>query len=163
MRLNVKDNQFVRKDELLYAIDERPYQYALENTVSEQATSGRPSRDEQRRISCHGECGFCRSGKYATAQKPGASERMRSRGSSGHAPSGLYANNNLHRLEPLLAKQICDGGRGGIKPELLKLPKLESSEDRPNLALTWPRPELELILGTARKQASTQVTNHLSP
>ena len=37
IRLNVKDNQFVKKGELLYEIDERPYQYALENAVSEQA------------------------------------------------------------------------------------------------------------------------------
>src|SRR5258707_10249274 len=38
MRLNVKDNQFVKKGEVLYEIDERRFQYALENALSEQAT-----------------------------------------------------------------------------------------------------------------------------
>ena len=30
VRLNVRDNQFVKKGVVLYEIDERPYQYALE-------------------------------------------------------------------------------------------------------------------------------------
>jgi multidrug efflux system membrane fusion protein len=37
IRLNVRDNQFVRQGELLYEIDERPYEYALKRAVSEQA------------------------------------------------------------------------------------------------------------------------------
>ena len=36
VRLNVRDNQFVKKGDLLYEIDERPYEYALERAVSEQ-------------------------------------------------------------------------------------------------------------------------------
>src|SRR6266404_535772 len=36
-RLNVRDNQFVKQGELLFEIDERPYRYALERAVSEQA------------------------------------------------------------------------------------------------------------------------------
>ena len=38
VHLNVRDNQFVKKGELLYEIDGRPYQYALERAVAEQAT-----------------------------------------------------------------------------------------------------------------------------
>ena len=37
VRLNVKDNQIVKTGDVLYEIDERPYQYALENALSEQA------------------------------------------------------------------------------------------------------------------------------
>src|SRR5260370_18091586 len=37
VRLNVRDNQFVKKGELLYEIDERPYPYALERTLPAQA------------------------------------------------------------------------------------------------------------------------------
>src|SRR6266852_5087383 len=37
IHLNVRDNQFVKKGELLYEIDKRPYQYALETALSEQA------------------------------------------------------------------------------------------------------------------------------
>jgi membrane fusion protein, multidrug efflux system len=50
VRLNVHDNQFVRKGELLFEIDERPYQYALEKAVSEQAALEGQITDEQRRI-----------------------------------------------------------------------------------------------------------------
>jgi multidrug efflux system membrane fusion protein len=50
VRLNVRDNQFVKKDELLYEIDERPYQYALERAVSEQAALEGQIADEQRKI-----------------------------------------------------------------------------------------------------------------
>ena len=38
VRLNVRDNQFVKKGDLLFEIDERPYEYSVERTVSEQAT-----------------------------------------------------------------------------------------------------------------------------
>src|SRR5258708_31386731 len=37
VRLNVRDNQFVKKRELLYEIHERPYHYALETPLSEQS------------------------------------------------------------------------------------------------------------------------------
>ena len=50
IRLNVKDNQFVKKGELLYEIDERPYQYALETPLSEQTTLEGQISDEQRKI-----------------------------------------------------------------------------------------------------------------
>src|ERR1700734_1341517 len=50
LRLNVHDNQFVRKGELLFEIDERPYQYALEKATSDQATLEGQITDEQRRI-----------------------------------------------------------------------------------------------------------------
>ena len=50
VRLNVHDNQFVRKGELLYEIDERPYQFALEKAVSDQSTPEGQITDEKRRI-----------------------------------------------------------------------------------------------------------------
>src|SRR6202012_4500335 len=50
IRLNVQDNQFVKKGELLYEIDERPYQYALETALSEQASLEGQIADEQRKI-----------------------------------------------------------------------------------------------------------------
>ena len=36
-RLNVADNQLVKKGDLLFEIDDRPYRYALERALSEQA------------------------------------------------------------------------------------------------------------------------------
>jgi multidrug efflux system membrane fusion protein len=50
VRLNVHDNQFVKTGDLLFEIDERPYQYALERAVSEQATLEGQIGDEHRRI-----------------------------------------------------------------------------------------------------------------
>src|SRR6201986_1291833 len=50
-RLNVKDNQLVKTGDLLYEIDERPYQYALENALSQQAALEGQIADEERKIS----------------------------------------------------------------------------------------------------------------
>src|SRR6266581_2240305 len=50
VRLNVQDNQFVKKGDLLFEIDERPYRYALEKALSEQATLEGQVSDERRRI-----------------------------------------------------------------------------------------------------------------
>ena len=48
--LNVRDNQFVKKGEPLYEIDRRPYEYALERAISDQATLEGQISDEARRI-----------------------------------------------------------------------------------------------------------------
>src|SRR4051812_12031342 len=50
VRLCVRDNQFVKKGELLYEIDRRPYEYALERAVSEQAALEGQISDEARKI-----------------------------------------------------------------------------------------------------------------
>src|SRR5579871_5634153 len=50
LRLNVRDNQLVKQGDLLYEIDDRPYRYALEKAVSDQAALEGQIGDEQRRI-----------------------------------------------------------------------------------------------------------------
>src|SRR5262249_30180153 len=50
VHLNVRDNQPVKTGDLLYEIDERPYEYALENAISEQAALEGQIGDEQRKI-----------------------------------------------------------------------------------------------------------------
>jgi membrane fusion protein, multidrug efflux system len=50
VRLNVHDNQFVKKGDLLFEIDDRPYRYALEKAMSEQATLEGQIADERRII-----------------------------------------------------------------------------------------------------------------
>src|SRR5271169_405121 len=47
LRLNVRDNQSVKQGDLLYEIDDRPYRYALEKAVSEQAALEGEIGDEQ--------------------------------------------------------------------------------------------------------------------
>ena len=50
IQINVKDNQFVRKGELLFQIDPVPYRYALETARSQQAALEGQIRDLQRTI-----------------------------------------------------------------------------------------------------------------
>src|SRR5262245_66407472 len=46
-RLNVHDNQFVKKGELLFELDERPYAYALERAICDQAAHQRWISDKR--------------------------------------------------------------------------------------------------------------------
>src|SRR6266478_2472248 len=117
VRLNVRDNQFVKKGELLYEIDERPYQYALERALSEQAALEGQIADEQRRINA------LVSGVSVAKANVSSSEAdvarwaaavEQARADVANAGQGVnrakaewtYASNNLHRLEPLLEKQF---------------------------------------------------------
>src|SRR5262249_15318655 len=50
VRLPIQDNQFVRKGELLFEIDDRNYLYALEKAISDQAALEGQILDETRRI-----------------------------------------------------------------------------------------------------------------
>src|SRR4249920_3306397 len=50
LHLNVRDNQFVKEGDLLFEIDDRPFRYALERAVSEQAALEGQVEDERRRI-----------------------------------------------------------------------------------------------------------------
>src|ERR1700721_1404832 len=103
LRLNVKDNQFVKTGDPLYEIDERPYQYALENTLSEQAALEGQIADEQRRIAALvSAVSVAQENIHSTEAEVTDSERGVSRARA----EWTYANNNLHRLEPLLAKQF---------------------------------------------------------
>ena len=103
IRLNVKDNQFVKKGELLYEIDEEPYQYALENALSEQAALEGQIADEQRKIAA-----LVSAVSVAEANTHSAEAEVREaeRGVARARAEWTYASNNLHRLEPLLAKQF---------------------------------------------------------
>jgi multidrug efflux system membrane fusion protein len=117
VRLNVHDNQFVKKGDLLFEIDGRPYRYALEKSISEQATLEGQISDERRRIAAlvsgvsvaeaniHGtEADVSRWGAavdQARADVANAQEAV-----SRARAEWNYANNNLHRIEPLLAKQF---------------------------------------------------------
>jgi membrane fusion protein, multidrug efflux system len=117
LRLNVKDNQFVKKGELLYEIDERPYEYKLETAISERAALEGQISDETRRIaalvsavsvsqaSIHSsQAEVTRS--TATIEQARADVANSEQGVQRSKAEWTYANNNLHRLEPLLAKQF---------------------------------------------------------
>jgi multidrug efflux system membrane fusion protein len=117
MRLNVRDNQFVKRGELLYEIDERPYEYALERALSEQAALEGQIVDEQRRIAALVSAvsvsqANIHSAKADMARWAAAVEQARAdvanseQGVNRARAEWTYASNNFHRLEPLLSKQF---------------------------------------------------------
>jgi membrane fusion protein, multidrug efflux system len=117
IHLNVHDNQFVRKGDLLFEIDDRPYRYTLERAISEQAALEGQIEDETRTIAAQV------SGVSVAQANIQASEADvtrwaaavdQARADVANAEEGVsraraewsYANNNLNRLEPLLSKQF---------------------------------------------------------
>src|SRR4029077_8162464 len=50
VRLHVHDNEFVKKGDLLFEIDDRPFRYVLEKAISDQATLEGQISDERRKI-----------------------------------------------------------------------------------------------------------------
>jgi len=116
-RLNMRDNQFVKQGELLFEIDDRPYQYALERALSEQAALEGQITDEGRRIAA-----LVSGVSVSQANIQGSQADLtrwaaavdQARAVVANAEQGVnrakaewaYANNNLHRLEPLLEKQF---------------------------------------------------------
>jgi multidrug efflux system membrane fusion protein len=117
VRLHVRDNQFVKQGELLFEVDERPYEYALEKAISDQMSLEGQIADERRRINA-----LVSAVSVAQANVRGAQADLRrwtavidqARADVANAEQGVqrakaewtYASNNLHRLEPLLAKQF---------------------------------------------------------
>jgi membrane fusion protein, multidrug efflux system len=103
IRLDVRDNQFVKKGELLYEIDERPYQYALERAISEQGALEGQISDERRKIAALVSAVSVSQANIRSAEADVASS---ARAVNGQRAEWTYASNNLHRLEPLLTKQF---------------------------------------------------------
>jgi multidrug efflux system membrane fusion protein len=117
LRLNVRDNQFVKQGDLLFEIDDRPYRYALERAISEQATLEGQIADERRRIAA-----LVSAVSVSQANIQGTEADVtrwaaavdQARADVANADQGVsraraewtYANNNLHRIEPLLVKQF---------------------------------------------------------
>jgi len=117
VRLSVHDNQFVKKGELLFEIDERPYRYALEKALSDQATLEGQISDERRRIAAKVSAVSVAAaniqGTEADVNRWAAAvEQARAEVSSAEQgvrrvnAEWLYASNNLQRIEPLLVKQF---------------------------------------------------------
>jgi len=115
--LHVRDNQFVEQGDLLFEIDDRPYRYALQRTLSEQAALEGQISDERRRIAA-----LVSAVSVSQANIRGTEADVtrwaaavdQARADVANAEQGVtraqaewaYANNNLHRIEPLLAKQF---------------------------------------------------------
>jgi multidrug efflux system membrane fusion protein len=117
IRLNVRDNEFVKQGALLFEIDERPYRYAVENALSEQSALEGQIEDERRKIAA-----LVSGVSVAQANVQGSQADItrwaaavdQARADVANAEQGVnrakaewsYSNNNLHRIEPLLEKQF---------------------------------------------------------
>ena len=117
VRLIVHDNQFVKKGDLLFEIDERPYRYALEKAISERATLEGQISDERRRISALvsavsvAEANIHSSeaevNRWEAAIDQAKADVAAAQQAVNRAKAEwTYANNSLHRIEPLLEKQF---------------------------------------------------------
>jgi multidrug efflux system membrane fusion protein len=117
IHLNVRDNEFVKKGDLLFEIDDRPYRYALEKANSEQATLEGQISDERRIIAAkvsavsvseaniHStEADVIRWG--AAVEQARADVAAAEQAVARAKAEWTYASNNLHRVEPLLVKQF---------------------------------------------------------
>jgi membrane fusion protein, multidrug efflux system len=88
VELKVHDNQIVRKGDLLFVIDPRPYEYALERAQSAQSSLEGEISDEQRKIAAEvSDVSVARAGVDT-------------------------AKADVNHWEAAARKAICDGGSG---------------------------------------------------
>src|SRR5258707_10277158 len=117
VRLAVHDNQFVKQGDLLFEIDDRPYQYALERAISEQAALEGQIEDERRRIAALVSAVSVAQANIQSSEADvtrSAAVVDQARADVANAEQGVrraqaewaYANSNLNRIQPLLAKQF---------------------------------------------------------
>ena len=114
--LRVHDNQFVKAGTVLFAIDPRPYQYALDQALSDQQLLEQQILDQQKRISAEQDAVSAARAGVTSAH----SQRLSASGSVSAADAAverakafleamheqnLLATSDLHRIEPLLAKK----------------------------------------------------------
>jgi multidrug efflux system membrane fusion protein len=117
IRLQVRDNQFVKEGTVLFEIDERPFRYTLERSLSEQAALEGQIEDERRRIAALVSAVSVSAANIQSAEADvarAAAVVEQGRADVANSEQGViraraewtYASNNLHRLEPLLEKQF---------------------------------------------------------
>jgi len=114
--LPVKDNAFIKKGDLLFEIDPRPYEYALQQALSDQEALEQQIVDARRKIASEKSAV-----EAASAAEVNSKTEIKTAGSgidvAGAAVNRAKANvaaaeaqltyavNNLHRVEPLLEKK----------------------------------------------------------
>ena len=117
VKINVSDNQLVRKGDVLFEIDPVPYEHAVEIARSQEATLEGQIRDLERAIEAQKSAvASAASGTRSAQAKIASSEAAAQAAQAGvdAAKAALsqaqadysYAENNVLRLEPLLTKQF---------------------------------------------------------
>jgi membrane fusion protein, multidrug efflux system len=117
MQLPIRDNQYVKAGDLLFVIDERPYRYALERALSQQAALEGQIEDRRRSINAQisgvhvAQANIASSTSNRDALSATISEAEANVADARAAlrraeADRKYAGDNLHRLEPLLGQQF---------------------------------------------------------
>ena len=117
MQLPIRDNQYVKAGDLLFVIDERPYRYALERALSQQAALEGQIEDRRRSINAQisgvhvAQANIASSTSNRDALSATISEAQANVADARAAlrraeADRKYAADNLHRLEPLLGQQF---------------------------------------------------------
>jgi membrane fusion protein, multidrug efflux system len=116
VELPIKDNAFVKQGDPLFVIDPRPYEYALQQALSDQKDLEEQIIDERRRIAAQNSAVLA-AGAAVTTSRTGiqtaGSNIDAARAAVGRAQAAAVAaaaqlmldTNDLHRIEPLLQKQ----------------------------------------------------------
>src|SRR5215510_1602841 len=170
IRLHARDNQFVKQGDLLFEIDERPYQYALERAISEQAALEGQIEDERRKIASQ-----VSAVDVAKASVQGSKSDIdrysaaidQARADVTNAEQGVtraqaeweYSNNNLRRIEPLLVKQFVtvDQVDKARSSEVVQKEVLKQAESKLRLA------QAGLRLAEAQHEQSRHAVTTLEP
>jgi multidrug efflux system membrane fusion protein len=116
-RLAVQDNAFIKQGELLFEIDPRPYEYALQKATSDLNTLEGQIVDQRRTISSQRSAvGAARANTDSAAANVDRAAAAVNEANANVADAKaalesanadlLYTTNNYHRIEPLLAKQF---------------------------------------------------------
>lgn len=145
VQLPVKDNALVKKDDLLFAIDPRPYKYALSQALSDQADLEQQIIDEQRRIAAQNSA--VEAARATLAQSTtGINTAIstvdvtkatvsRAQASAAAARAQLtLATNNLNRIEPLLQKQYVTVEQVDTERTALRVAQGNYDESQASLA-----------------------------
>src|SRR5271167_640611 len=116
-QLAVEDNAFIKQGELLFQIDPRPYEYALQKAISDRDTLEGQIVDQSRAIASQvSAVGAARANtdsaagnvdRAAAAVNEAKANVAVAQAALDSANADLaYQSNNFHRIEPLLAKQF---------------------------------------------------------
>ena len=168
-KLYVVDNQFVKEGDPLFEIDDRPYAYALAHAKSDQLALKGQIGDERRLIagkvsavdvakasSLSAEASVSRA---AAAVNQAKADVANAKAAVERADAELsYASNNLHRIEPLLAKQFVTVDQVDQARTLEISRSQESHQARSQLALA----EAGLVAADAqyRESQATLMQSH---
>src|SRR5277367_4059711 len=116
-QLPVQDNAFIKQGEVLFEIDPRPYEYALESARSGLSTLQGQITDQRRTIASQvSAVGASRANTDSAAANVdrAAADVSQAKANVANAKAALdsanaellYTTNNYHRIEPLLARQF---------------------------------------------------------